>query len=281
MSDTFIKSRPKSPGEVLGEMLDAKGIKQTELASQLGMNRTYLNQVINGRYPVSAELRIKLQGPLGVNPNYWAEVQRNYDLWQRTPEGKEHDRKQEEEDLYTMLDVRGCHVMNDFETESAIRSKLIIVTNLDFDREVDRARLSNTTLELTFGSMATQHVLTKHDDGTTTEELLEVSLKARTTFKRGQQMTFATHEALHLPPRFRMVVHGLADQWATEAIHYFGPRIVEQRKAQGTQAGERPQAFPVAFSLLNSTLHDLKLQAGEPCLKVSFEYIAQESTSHP
>lgn len=69
------------PGEILKEeFMQPRGISVTELAKGLAMNRSNISNIINGHNGISAELAIKLSKAFGVSPEFWLNLQRNYDL---------------------------------------------------------------------------------------------------------------------------------------------------------------------------------------------------------
>ena len=59
------------PGETLAEMLDERGLTQTELAQRLGVSLKHVNQVLKGTAPISAELALGLESVLGAPADFW------------------------------------------------------------------------------------------------------------------------------------------------------------------------------------------------------------------
>lgn len=241
-------------------MLQSNGLNQTEAATKLNLTRPYLNGVINGKYPLSTEMRLKLKPVLGVEPDYWAEVQRTYDLWKESPEGRRQRIEQGKEELHNLLDLRGAHVLLAEEIVEALRGNVIEVTPLDLAQEADRSRLLPSSLQLTFGRQAWVKTLGSDDD-------TEVSLRHPFVLKRGQMVLFATREALTLTSRVRAHVNGLTEHWATRFIHCFHQRLLEP--------GSTGQ---ITFGLANAGPTDVEINEGDPCLSVSFEYLAQDAT---
>lgn len=60
--------------------MEPRGITVTALAKGLGMNRTNMSNVINGHTGISVELALKLSKAFGNTPEFWLNLQRNYDL---------------------------------------------------------------------------------------------------------------------------------------------------------------------------------------------------------
>lgn len=260
MQSTFTttKSPPKSPGETLAELLVAHGLNQTEAATKLNLTRPYLNGVINGKYPLSTELRLKLKPVLGVETDFWADVQRTYDLWKESPEGRRLRIEQGREELHNLLDLRGAHVLLAEEIAEALRGGVIELSHFDLTQESDRSRLLQTSVQLTFGHQAWVKTLG-------TDEDKEISLRPGLTLKRGQMILFATREALTLSGRVRAHVNGLTEHWATRFIHCFHQRLLEP--------GSTGQ---ITFGMINAGPTDIEITEGDPCLSVSFEYLAQD-----
>jgi addiction module HigA family antidote len=73
---------PSHPGEVLKEMFIAeRNLTITEVAKGLNMARANLSSVINGHLGISPELAVKLSEAFGNTPQFWVNLQNNYELW--------------------------------------------------------------------------------------------------------------------------------------------------------------------------------------------------------
>ena len=69
------------PGEILKEeFMLPRGISVTALANGLKMNRTNISHIINGHTGISPELAVKLSLAFDNSPEFWLNLQRNYDL---------------------------------------------------------------------------------------------------------------------------------------------------------------------------------------------------------
>jgi addiction module HigA family antidote len=80
---------PHHPGEVLKDgVFEDGGITVTEAARQLGIFRTRLSRLLNGRIGVSADMAIRLAMWLGGSPESWLRMQADYDLWQSEQRGR-------------------------------------------------------------------------------------------------------------------------------------------------------------------------------------------------
>jgi antitoxin HigA-1 len=68
------------PGEFLGETLQELGITQAEFARAIGVSPMRISHVINGSRPVTAELALLFGRAFDQSPQYWLNLQSNYDL---------------------------------------------------------------------------------------------------------------------------------------------------------------------------------------------------------
>ena len=76
------KRPPTHPGEMLlKEFLEPLGMTQKAFATHLGWTYARLNEVINGRRQVSADSALALGEALRTGPEFWLNLQRDWDLW--------------------------------------------------------------------------------------------------------------------------------------------------------------------------------------------------------
>src|SRR5580698_8531681 len=74
---------PPHPGRsVRHDCLEPLGLSVTEGAKILGVTRQALNNVVNGKSGVSAEMAIRLSKAFGSTPDTWLRMQVAYDLAQ-------------------------------------------------------------------------------------------------------------------------------------------------------------------------------------------------------
>lgn len=67
------------PGETIADVLEERGITQAELATQTGVSRAYVSNVISGKKPISGKFAMALEYVLGVPKSFWLNLQANYD----------------------------------------------------------------------------------------------------------------------------------------------------------------------------------------------------------
>lgn len=72
---------PVHPGEILWEdFLRPLELTQATLARHLGITQVRVNEIINGKRGVSAETAWLLSQAFGTSPQFWINLQVNYDL---------------------------------------------------------------------------------------------------------------------------------------------------------------------------------------------------------
>lgn len=75
----MLMHNPPHPGRVLREYLG--GIEIADAAKRLGVTRTTLSRIVNGRAGISAEMSLRLAEALGTHAAFWSGLQMDYDLW--------------------------------------------------------------------------------------------------------------------------------------------------------------------------------------------------------
>jgi addiction module HigA family antidote len=73
---------PPSVGEVLRSLVLADGdVTQDQLAMVMGVTRYSVNQLINNRRNVTAEMALRLGRATKTTPEFWLNIQRAMDLY--------------------------------------------------------------------------------------------------------------------------------------------------------------------------------------------------------
>jgi addiction module HigA family antidote len=76
---------PPHPGRIVRqECIEPLGLTITAAANHLGVTRQALNNLVNGKAGVSAEMAIRLAAAFGSSPELWLGLQLEYDLAQAT-----------------------------------------------------------------------------------------------------------------------------------------------------------------------------------------------------
>lgn len=86
---------PQTIGEILKEHV-LEGTTQDALAKAMGVSRLTINQLINGKRSVTAEMSVRLGRVLSTSPGFWLTLQNDIDLAKA---------QQELEDILPTLEV--------------------------------------------------------------------------------------------------------------------------------------------------------------------------------
>ena len=84
--DTMIRipthRAPTHPGEMLlKEFLEPMGITQSALAQGIGVTFARINELINGKRGVTPDTALRLERFLGVEAQFWMNLQQAWDLY--------------------------------------------------------------------------------------------------------------------------------------------------------------------------------------------------------
>ena len=80
---------PTHPGQILSEeFLEPLGMTQVALARHLGIPIQRVNEIIRGKRGVSPETAWLLSQAFGTTPQFWLNLQMNYDLALKKPDRK-------------------------------------------------------------------------------------------------------------------------------------------------------------------------------------------------
>ena len=73
---------PIHPGEVLKDELEEVGLSQSALAKHIGVLPKTINEICRGKRGISAEMSLKLSKALGGSPQFWLNLQNNWEISQ-------------------------------------------------------------------------------------------------------------------------------------------------------------------------------------------------------
>jgi addiction module HigA family antidote len=80
MKTTLNGLPPIHPGEYIREALEDLGLTQAALAQALGVSAMRISHLVREERPVTAELALRLGQAFGQSPQYWLNLQTDYDL---------------------------------------------------------------------------------------------------------------------------------------------------------------------------------------------------------
>lgn len=73
---------PVHAGEVLQDELEEMGISQLALAKHIGVLPKTINEICRGKRGISTEMGMKLSKALGGSPQFWLNLQTNWEISQ-------------------------------------------------------------------------------------------------------------------------------------------------------------------------------------------------------
>ena len=84
IDDYFMKTvQPSHPGRILmEEFIEALGLTRYRVAKDTGIPHATMTQIVHGRRPVSPENALRLGLYFGTGPEFWVNLQADYDLRQ-------------------------------------------------------------------------------------------------------------------------------------------------------------------------------------------------------
>jgi antitoxin HigA-1 len=84
---------PAHPGEILKELyIENLDLTITDVADALGVTRKTLSAIVNQKSGISPEMSLRLsQAFQNTDPQYWMNLQVNYDLWKVTSKSHIHN----------------------------------------------------------------------------------------------------------------------------------------------------------------------------------------------
>ena len=76
----IIPVKATHPGEILLDEMQAHGYSQVDFANLISMQKTQLNENIKAKRDINADTALLLEKALGIDAEYWMELQKNYAL---------------------------------------------------------------------------------------------------------------------------------------------------------------------------------------------------------
>ena len=78
IANNLTPHEPVHPGELLKEEIEYRGISQRRFSAEIGVCYSVLNEILNCKRPVSAELAILIEAALGIEANMLIRMQTDY-----------------------------------------------------------------------------------------------------------------------------------------------------------------------------------------------------------
>lgn len=128
------------PGETIADVLEDRGITQTELASRAGVSPAYVSNVIAGEKGISANFAMGLEYALGVPKSFWLNLQANYEAEllevneEQTITDEERKVREDLKDIVKYLRKQGKMLIGENKDESILSLRKVLqisnITNL-------------------------------------------------------------------------------------------------------------------------------------------------------
>jgi addiction module HigA family antidote len=88
-----MERQPTHPGKIIREdYLKPLSMTINEFASVLGISRKTLSKIINERGAITPDMALRLSRAFNTTPDFWLNLQKNYDLWQAEHSSSEWQR---------------------------------------------------------------------------------------------------------------------------------------------------------------------------------------------
>lgn len=71
---------PTHPGELIKDEIECRGISQRQLAVDLGVSHTVLNDIVNGKRAVNPKFALLCEAALGIPAHILLGLQADYDM---------------------------------------------------------------------------------------------------------------------------------------------------------------------------------------------------------
>jgi len=73
-ADTF------HPGNIIKDELEARDMKQQELAARMGISKSVLSQIIQEKKNITPSIAIGLEKALGIKAEFWVKYELHYEI---------------------------------------------------------------------------------------------------------------------------------------------------------------------------------------------------------
>lgn len=75
-----LRGEPTHPSELLRDAMEERSETQKELAEKLGISKSYLNEILNGKKDINANISVKLESVWGIPAEFWLKFQMKYNI---------------------------------------------------------------------------------------------------------------------------------------------------------------------------------------------------------
>ena len=76
-----LERRPTHPGRLLRSEIEARELNQGQVADLVGVGRRTINEICQGRRPMSTDMAHRIGKLFGNGPTLWVNMQKAIDMW--------------------------------------------------------------------------------------------------------------------------------------------------------------------------------------------------------
>lgn len=80
LANDLVPGSAMHPGQLLKDELDSRGMKQIDLAQELGIAKNVMSEIINGKRNLTPELAVRLEEALDIKAEFWMKYQMAYEI---------------------------------------------------------------------------------------------------------------------------------------------------------------------------------------------------------
>ncbi len=80
LANDLVPGLASHPGRLLKDELDAREMKQIDLAKELGIAKNVMSDIINGKRNLTPELAVRLENAFGIKAEFWMKYQVAYEI---------------------------------------------------------------------------------------------------------------------------------------------------------------------------------------------------------
>ncbi len=137
MNNIPFKATP--PGVLIKDELEARSdINQKNLAREIGVKASFLNEIIKGKRPVTADIAILLEKTLGISADYWMRFQSQYEI---------DKARVKEKNIKRLRNIELWGIVKEYVPVKYFRKHKYLTDNLDSDIETIKDIYSAQTID--------------------------------------------------------------------------------------------------------------------------------------
>lgn len=80
IANNLTPATPTHPGEILKDEIEFRGISQRQLAEQMGIQYSVLNEILNKRRPLTEKTALLFEAALGIDAEPLMQLQLKYNM---------------------------------------------------------------------------------------------------------------------------------------------------------------------------------------------------------